>query len=110
MKLEQWQQIEDLFHAALERPAEHRAAFVVEACEGDAALQAEVVSLLTAHEEADQSTLDLPAQAVQHAALHLAAEKPARPPLSCRVTTSRVRPASRSARVSPTQTIGVRPF
>ena len=48
MKLEQWQQVEDLFHAALERPSEERAAFLAAACGANATLHAEVVALLAA--------------------------------------------------------------
>lgn len=48
---ERWQQIEELFHAALERPAAARAAFLNEACAGDVALRREIESLLAAHEE-----------------------------------------------------------
>src|SRR5208282_4224584 len=51
MNAERLQEIERVFHAALERPASQRAAFVEEACAGDAALREEVESLL-AHEDA----------------------------------------------------------
>jgi hypothetical protein len=40
-----WDRIQDLYHAALERPASARAAFLREACEGDSALLHEVQSL-----------------------------------------------------------------
>jgi hypothetical protein len=46
MTPERWQQIENLCHEALARPADARAAFLAEACAGDAALQREVESLV----------------------------------------------------------------
>src|SRR6266550_993050 len=50
---EQWQQVQDLFHAALERPPHDRTVFLDEACGEDAALRREVVWLISAHETAD---------------------------------------------------------
>ncbi len=72
-----WQQIEDLFHAALEHASEKRADFLAEACGRDAVLCSEVISLLTAHEEAKVSTLELPAQLVGQGAQELVREKQA---------------------------------
>ena len=46
MKPERWQEIEQLYHAALQRDASEREAFLVEACKGDDALLREVESLL----------------------------------------------------------------
>jgi serine/threonine protein kinase len=46
MTPERWQRIEHLYHAALERDANERAAFLAEACTGDNALRREVESLL----------------------------------------------------------------
>ncbi len=43
---ERWSATERIFHAALERPVEARAAFVAEACGGDDALRRDVQSLL----------------------------------------------------------------
>ena len=45
MRTDRWRTIERLYHAALERPAEERAAFLADACE-DEALRREVLSLL----------------------------------------------------------------
>ncbi|MCI0350703.1 MAG: hypothetical protein L0Z53_14865, partial [Acidobacteriales bacterium] len=45
------QQIEDLFHAALEREPAERAAFLAEACADDPRLLDEVNALLTAHDQ-----------------------------------------------------------
>ena len=46
MTPERWQEIERLYHAALERDADERAAFLAAACGGDEALRHEVESLL----------------------------------------------------------------
>jgi hypothetical protein len=45
---ERWQRIKELLDAALERPAEARQAFLVQACGGDDELRREVTSLLAA--------------------------------------------------------------
>jgi eukaryotic-like serine/threonine-protein kinase len=45
-----WERVKDLFCAALEHDAAARAAFLDEACAGDAELRAEVDSLLSAHD------------------------------------------------------------
>ena len=47
-----WQHVKEVFQAALDHEPPERAAFVREACAGDTALQAEVESLLAAHERA----------------------------------------------------------
>ena len=52
MDRERWQKIDSLFEAALARPANERAAFLDQACAGDAELRAEVESLL-AHESVE---------------------------------------------------------
>jgi TolB-like protein/Tfp pilus assembly protein PilF/predicted Ser/Thr protein kinase len=52
MTPERWQQIEELYYAALERDATERAAFLDEACGGDEALRQEVELLLASHEQA----------------------------------------------------------
>jgi hypothetical protein len=41
-----WSAVERLYHAALERPADERATFLIEACAGDEILHREVESLL----------------------------------------------------------------
>ncbi|HYL35805.1 MAG TPA: protein kinase [Bryobacteraceae bacterium] len=46
MTPERWRQVEELFHSALEREPGRRAAFLHEACRGDAELRREVESLL----------------------------------------------------------------
>ena len=63
IKPTQWQQIEPLYHAALERAPEERAAFLAEACAGDAELRREVESLLAVDERAGRF-IDQPAFAV----------------------------------------------
>ena len=46
MTPERWQCIERLYHTALERDTDERAAFLADACDGDEALRCEVESLL----------------------------------------------------------------
>src|ERR1043166_4891398 len=53
MTPEQWQQINDLYHASLEREPAERNAFVAEACGDDDQLRREVESLIASHEQAD---------------------------------------------------------
>lgn len=52
MNPQRWQRIEEIYHAALPMVHGRRSAYVSSACEGDAALQAQVESLL----EADESS------------------------------------------------------
>ena len=52
MKPEHWQQLDKLFHAAMERAPEERAAFLYEACAGDEELRKNVEALISAHEKA----------------------------------------------------------
>jgi serine/threonine protein kinase/tetratricopeptide (TPR) repeat protein len=63
MKPEQWQQVEQLYHAALELPADERAKFIAAACADDAALRREIETLLACDEQADQF-LEKPAKEV----------------------------------------------
>ena len=59
MTPERWQRIDALFHAALQRPADERAAFLSDACADNDALRREVESLLS---ESDASAcLETPA-------------------------------------------------
>jgi len=53
-----WRRAVDLFHAALERPAEGRDAFLSEACGADTDLRREVASLMDADRQASQSGLE----------------------------------------------------
>ena len=62
MSPENWQQVRDLFDAALARPAEERAKFLERACAGDEALRREVESLLES-DEAAESFIEAPAVA-----------------------------------------------
>lgn len=63
MQVNSWQEIEDLFHSALQVKTEERAAYLVEACAGNEALRVEVESLVKAFEKErgfmEQPTLDL---------------------------------------------------
>ncbi len=54
MKPERWQQIERLYHAALEHKPAERAAFLRQACAGEDALRCEIESLLAYEEKAEQ--------------------------------------------------------
>ncbi len=60
MKRDRWEKIEELYHSALERNADARAAYLREACAGDEALQREVQSLLL-QEQRGNSLLEEPA-------------------------------------------------
>jgi serine/threonine protein kinase/Flp pilus assembly protein TadD len=60
MKTKDWQQIEDLFHEALNIKAEERSAYLAEACNGDEELRVEVESLLGAF-ESKESFIEQPA-------------------------------------------------
>ncbi len=54
MTPERWQQVKELFNAALERDASQRAAFLHQACSGDLTLHQQVESLLALHESSDR--------------------------------------------------------
>ena len=71
MTSERWQQIKELFHAALECDASERSAFLARACDEDAALRVEVEALIAAS-EGDGGFID--AQAYQVAAEWLAGD------------------------------------
>jgi eukaryotic-like serine/threonine-protein kinase len=68
MKPERWQQLNKLFHGALERATEQRSAFLDEACAGDEALRKQVEALLTAHDGAG-SFIERPAVEVESRSL-----------------------------------------
>ncbi len=63
MKAERWQQVERLYHAALEREESDRAAFLEEMCAGDVDLRQEVTALLASRARAG-SFLEEPALVV----------------------------------------------
>ena len=60
MTAEHWQQVQELFHAALEREPGDRSNFLVGACSGNESLRQEVESLIQSHEETGQF-IDSPA-------------------------------------------------
>jgi tetratricopeptide (TPR) repeat protein len=60
---ERWQRVESIYHDALDQGPSRRAAWVRQACDGDEALQQEVLSLLAESDEAE-SFLDEPAMNV----------------------------------------------
>jgi len=59
---DRWQLVKDVFSAACELDASERNRYLDETCAGDAALRAEVVSLLDAHNQTD-AVIDRPAAA-----------------------------------------------
>jgi len=71
MELDRWKQIERLYHAALEREADEREAFLAEACAGDEDLRRDVAGLLACDIPSD-SFIQSPA--IEIAARALAAE------------------------------------
>ena len=60
MQPQRWQQIDQLFHAALGYEPAQRADFLISACGDDEELRLEVESLISAHEEAE-SFIETPA-------------------------------------------------
>ena len=60
MRSERWQQIESLYHAALEQDVDSRSGYLRQACAGDAELEREVESLL-AQTEGSEEFLESPA-------------------------------------------------
>ena len=66
MKVERWPTVERVYHSALERVAEDRAAFLDEACGGDEELRREVESLLAYQDQAKDF--------IEHPAVEVAAE------------------------------------
>jgi serine/threonine protein kinase/Flp pilus assembly protein TadD len=52
MTPERWQQINELYHAAVELDANRQATFLNQACAGDAGLRDEVESLIASHDQA----------------------------------------------------------
>ena len=60
---DQWRRVNELFHAALERPDAERAPFVAQQAGENTALRDEVLSLIEAHDRAGQAFLESPAHA-----------------------------------------------
>src|SRR5437879_5232135 len=60
MNATRWSKVERLYHAALERAADERVAFLIEACAGDDDLRREVESLLAYRTKA-QDFIEVPA-------------------------------------------------
>lgn len=67
MTPEQWAKVNDLFHAALERPADERRAWLTAATGADADLQREVEALIAAHER-EPEFMEAPAAINVHGA------------------------------------------
>ncbi|MEK6280267.1 MAG: hypothetical protein AABN95_07905 [Acidobacteriota bacterium] len=64
MKPERWQQLDRLFHSAMERKPEERPAFLDQSCAGDEELRKQVEALLAANEMAG-SFIEKPALEVE---------------------------------------------
>ena len=70
MTAERWQQVEQLYHAALACEESQRADFLIKACPGDGALRREV-ELLLIHDQQAKDFLESPAlEAVAKALAH----------------------------------------
>ncbi len=93
MEPDRWEQIERLYHAALERRPDGRDAFLEEACGGDEDLRREVAGLLEC---------DLPSDGfIQSPAIEIAARALAAEPLNAAAAAgSNVRPFDGSSRVT----------
>ena len=78
MKTERWKQVDQLFHAALERKPEERLTFLKAACAGRDSLRHEVEVLLAAHDEAG-SFMEAPALAVEARGLAVDKRSPEMP-------------------------------
>jgi eukaryotic-like serine/threonine-protein kinase len=74
MNAERWRRIEEIYHAALERAASERGAFLESACGGDETLRADVDRLIAGQEKAGDF-LVAPAWEVGASALVAAATK-----------------------------------
>jgi predicted Ser/Thr protein kinase len=57
MNADRWRRVTELFHAALDRPADTRDAFLADACSGDPALLADLRALLAGHARASEAKL-----------------------------------------------------
>ena len=72
MDSERWRKVEELYHSALEIPANQRSGFLRESCGGDDALRNEVKSLL-AYQDGSEAFIEMPAM---EAAARILAQEP----------------------------------
>src|SRR5580765_7113516 len=75
MTTEKWQQVENLYHSALERDPAGRSAYLAEACNGDSELRDEVQALLNYDEQAE-SFIEF--SALELVARNMAIDKPSK--------------------------------
>src|SRR5437016_494637 len=54
MQPERWQQIDQLFHLALDKEVYERKLFLAEICAGDEVLRSEIEDLISSHEQAEE--------------------------------------------------------
>jgi serine/threonine protein kinase/Flp pilus assembly protein TadD len=59
MTPERWQQVEEIFHTALDLPEGKRSSYLSEVCGGDVTLRDEVINLLAYHESGEQAFNEL---------------------------------------------------
>src|SRR5215475_6289097 len=85
MERDRWEQIERLYHAALERGPDAREAFLDEACAGDEELRREVAGLLACDVPSDSfiqsPAIEIAAKAMAAEPLIEASTKPMRGPI-----------------------------
>lgn len=65
MTVERWRQIEEVYHSALDLPAQERAAFIANACKGDPDLRKEVEDLVGREESPVWNLPDSPVWATR---------------------------------------------
>ncbi len=110
MAPERWQEIERLYHSALECAPERRAAFLKEAAGGDEDLRREVASLL---EQADKGMLDRPGwqalgqEGLEDLAAEQAGNSPKSPPKSIEIDAGQGAGLTDNPATPPTQGAGV---
>ena len=60
MTPERWHQIRELLADVIGQPSENRSAYVAKVCDGDSAMQAELESLIAAHQVAEGGAFEKP--------------------------------------------------
>src|SRR5580692_1129953 len=62
-----WQQVEEIFHQALDMPADARAQFIRERCSGDAAMEREVLGTLAGYDAQERISARRSAKSIEGA-------------------------------------------
>ena len=89
MTPERWEQIEPIYHAALEQAPEERGAFLDEACAGDAELGREIAALLACDDRAEHF-IEKPALEVAARALAASPQPSLAPPMPTQISSYRI--------------------